>query len=196
MSVPQVIPIDGCDVVPVSPNRDARGCLYEIFRECWPHSFRTVQWNACVSNRGVVRGVHVHVDYDEYYTLPLGRVLLGLHDIRRSSSTFGRTAQLEWSQHDACAVVVPKGVAHLVYFCEDSVLAFGLSDFWKAEYDVIGCEWDDAALGFKLPVGALVRSARDASSGSYDSMVRAFEEMTNRWHDARRGGDAVTALGG
>jgi dTDP-4-dehydrorhamnose 3,5-epimerase len=180
MSAPLAISINDCAVVPVTENRDARGCLYEIFRESWPHSFRAVQWNACVSHSGVVRGVHVHVDYDEFYTLPLGRVLLGLHDIRRSSSTFGQTVQFEWSHKDACAVVVPKGVAHVVYFCEDSVLAFGLSNSWRAEYDVVGCEWDDPELGFDLPLESPIRSARDAASGSYNEMILAFEELTHR----------------
>jgi dTDP-4-dehydrorhamnose 3,5-epimerase len=136
-----------------------RGCLYEIFRESWPHSFHAVQWNACVSRSGVVRGVHAHINYDEFYTLPQGRVILGLHDIRRSSTSFGQTVQFEWLHQDACAIVIPKGVAHVVYFCEDSVLAFGLSNPWRAEYDVVGCKWDDPELGFNLPLKP-IRSAR------------------------------------
>ena len=92
--------IPGCDVVPVSANRDERGCLFEIYRQSWPNAFPTVQWNACASNAGVVRGAHVHVDYDEFYTLPKGRVVLGLADIRRTSATFRRSVQLEWSASD------------------------------------------------------------------------------------------------
>ena len=66
------IPIEGCAPVPVKANADDRGCLFEIFREEWAGAFKTVQWNACSSRAGVMRGVHVHVDYDEFYTLPLG----------------------------------------------------------------------------------------------------------------------------
>jgi len=195
MSAPLTIPINDCTVVPITPNRDARGCLYEIFRESWPHAFRAVQWNACVSRSGVVRGVHVHVDYDEFYTLPRGRVLLGLHDIRRSSPSFGQAVQFEWSHEDACAIVVPQGVAHVVYFCEDSVLAFGLSGFWRAEYDVVGCEWDDPEFGFDLPFKSPIRSVRDASSGSYRSMIQEFEEMTRRWHAEQRRTHPVVNVG-
>ena len=182
MSAPLAIPINDCAVVPVTQNRDARGCLYEIFRESWPHSFRAVQWNACVSRSGAVRGVHAHVYYDEFYTLPQGRVILGLHDIRRSSTSFGQTVQFEWTDQDASAIVIPKGVAHLVYFSEDSVLAFGLSGPWHAEYDVVGCKWDDPELGFDLPLDSPTQSARDSTSGSYDRMILAFEEQTRRWH--------------
>jgi len=187
MPAPLTISINDCAVVPTAPNRDERGCLYEIFRESWPNSFHAVQWNACVSRSGVVRGVHAHVDYDEFYTLPQGRVILGLHDIRRTSTTFGQTVQFEWSDKDACAIVIPKGVAHVVYFADDSMLAFGLSSFWRAEYDVIGCEWDDPKLGFDLPVKSPIRSARDSTSGSYEGMVRSFEETTRRWREQQSG---------
>jgi len=137
----KIIPIEGCAPVPVTPSADVLGCLFEIFREEWPGAFRTVQWNACASRAGVLRGVHVHADYDEFYTLPLGRVFLALRDIRRSSSTFGASVGFEWSSADGFAVPVPAGVAHAVYFLDDSVLAFGLSDYWKAERDVLGCGW-------------------------------------------------------
>src|SRR5690349_6683472 len=117
--------IVGCAPVPVRANADDRGCLFEIFREEWSGSFKTVQWNACAWRAGVMRGVHVHVDYAEFYTLPKGRVFLALKDIRRESQTFGKTAAFEWSATDGFAVPVPAGVAHAVYFLEDSVLAFG-----------------------------------------------------------------------
>ena len=108
------LPIDGCAVVPAKPNPDARGCLYEIYRAEWPGAFPTVQWNACVSNAGVVRGVHVHVDYEEYYTLLAGRGILGLHDIRRDAPTFGRSITIDWRADDRCAVAIPHGVAHVL----------------------------------------------------------------------------------
>jgi dTDP-4-dehydrorhamnose 3,5-epimerase len=181
MSAPLAISIKDCAVLPVTVNSDARGCLYEIFRESWPHSFRAVQWNSCVSNSGALRGVHVHIDYDEFYTLPLGRVLVGLHDIRRSSPTFGQSVQFEWFHQDACAIVIPKGVAHVLYFFEDSVLAFGLSSPWRSEYAMVGCEWDDPELGFDLPIESPIRSARDSTSGSYHGMILGFEELTRQW---------------
>jgi dTDP-4-dehydrorhamnose 3,5-epimerase len=170
-------PIDGCALVPVRPNRDGRGCLFEIYRQSWDGAFPTVQWNACASDAGVVRGVHVHADYHEFYTLPRGRVILGLADIRRESPTFGSSHQFEWSAGDGIAVVVPIGVAHAVYFLEDSVLAFGLSDYWRADRDVVGCRYDDPALGFEWPQAAPLCSARDRCSGDYAGMIRDYENM-------------------
>src|ERR1700730_17457990 len=75
------IPIQDCAPVSVKANADERGCLFEIFREEWAGAFKTVQWNACSSRAGVMRGVHVHIDYDEFYTLPMGRIFIALRDI-------------------------------------------------------------------------------------------------------------------
>ena len=173
--------IAGCETVAVSANRDARGCLFEVYRQSWPGAFPTVQWNACASNAGVARGAHVHVDYHEFYTLPRGRVLLGLSDIRRESPTFGTSVQIEWADKDGFAVAIPPGVAHVVLFEEDSVLAFGLSDYWKAEYDVVGCRWDDPDLKFTWPTRPVVRSRRDAAAGSYGAMLQHYEELRERF---------------
>ncbi len=125
---PPKILIDGCAPVPVRANADDRGCLFEIFREEWTGAFKTVQWNACSSRAGVMRGVHVHTDYDEFYTLPLGRVFIALRDIRRVSPTFGNSIGFEWSAADGFAVPVPAGVAHAVFFLDDSVLTYRLSE--------------------------------------------------------------------
>lgn len=174
------LPIDGCAVVPAKPNPDARGCLYEIYRAEWPGAFPTVQWNACISKAGVVRGVHVHVDYDEYYTLLAGRGILGLHDIRRESPTFRRSATIDWRADDRSAVCIPRGVAHVLWFVEDAVLAFGLSSYWRADRDVVGCRWDDPALALEIPEGAKTLSQRDGESGSYHNMVKNYESLLAR----------------
>ena len=171
------IPIEGCAVIPAKPNPDARGCLYEIYRAEWPGAVSTVQWNACVSKASVVRGVHVHVDYDEYYTLLAGRGLLGLHDVRRASPTFGQSVTIDWRTEDRCAVVIPRGVAHALWFVEDAILAFGLTRYWRAEFDVVGCRWDDPALNFEIPEGMKNLSRRDSESGNYQEMIRNYERF-------------------
>lgn len=48
--------IQRCNIIPVKANGDHRGCLYEIFREEWEGGFHAVQWNACASKKGVLRG--------------------------------------------------------------------------------------------------------------------------------------------
>jgi dTDP-4-dehydrorhamnose 3,5-epimerase len=168
--------IVGCELVPVLANRDDRGCLSELFRES--EAFQAVQWNACASKAGVVRGAHVHVDYDEYYTLPRGRVVLGLADIRRTSPTYRRSTQILWEDKDGFAVVIPRGVAHVLLFEQDSLLVFGLSGYWQAKYDIVGCQWDDPELDLQWPARSVIRSDRDTKSGDYQAMLRLYEELS------------------
>lgn len=170
--------IVGCAAVAVRANKDDRGCLCEIFREEWPGAFKTVQWNACTSKSGVMRGVHVHVDYDEFYTLPVGRIFLALRDIRRASPSFGASVGFEWSATDGFAIPVPAGVAHAAYFLEDSVLAFGLSGYWKVGLDVVGCRWDLLDPGLRWPIPTASVSARDKASGSFEAMVADYEALS------------------
>lgn len=118
----------------------------------------------------MIRGVHVHVDYDEFYTLPFGRVFLALRDIRRASPTFGKSVGFEWNAADGFAVPVPAGVAHAVFFLDNSVLTFGLSGYWKAELDAIGCRWSDLDPSLRWPVESALLSNRDTESGSFDDM--------------------------
>jgi dTDP-4-dehydrorhamnose 3,5-epimerase len=183
--------IRDCVLIPVSANRDERGCLFEIFRESWPGLFPAVQWNVCSSNAGVVRGAHVHVNYSEFYTLPLGRVVLGLADIRSKSPTFGRSIQLNWSAQDGFAVIVPVGVAHVVLFEENSLLAFGLSGYWDPNYDVVGCQWDAPELCFTWPTRSVSRSERDANAGGYPEMLRRYDERLRAWRSATAAPTAV-----
>lgn len=174
----RIIPIAGCTPVPVRPNPDSRGCLFEIYREEWPGAFKTVQWNACASRAGVMRGVHAHVDYHEFYTLPSGRVFIALRDIRRESPTFGVSTGFEWSAADGFAVPVPAGVAHAVYFLQDSVLVFGLSGYWRAELEFLGCRWDQLDPKLKWPVIDAMVSERDAHSGSFDELVAKYAALS------------------
>ena len=178
MKSPPTIPIQDCAPVSVKANADDRGCLFEIFREEWVGAFKTVQWNACRSRAGVMRGVHVHIDYDEFYTLPMGRVFIALRDIRKSSPTFGNSIGLEWSAADGFAVPVPAGVAHAVFFLDDFVLAFGLSQYWTAERDVLGCRWDDLDPSLRWPLESAQLSARDTESGSFADMLASYEKMS------------------
>jgi dTDP-4-dehydrorhamnose 3,5-epimerase len=70
-------------------------------------------------------------------------------------------------------------------FEEDSVLAFGLSGYWSAEYDVVGCQWDAPELGFVWPARTVLRSERDTNSGNYAQMLQLFEERSASWRAAK-----------
>lgn len=125
----------------------------------------------------------------KFYTLPMGRVFLALLDIRRASPTFGANVGLEWSATDGFAVPVPAGVAHAVFFVNDSALVFGLGDYWKAELDVVGCRWDNLDHTLPWPAKTARLSGRDSSSESFAEMAAHYEMLSDSVKSAARARD-------
>jgi dTDP-4-dehydrorhamnose 3,5-epimerase len=166
---------DGVLVHALTPHRDARGSVTEIYRATWDLGCRPVQLNAVGSAAGVLRGVHVHVLHADHLVLLAGRMVLGLHDMRPQSSTLRMSCQFELDAEQPRAVAIPVGVAHGFYFPVPSILVYGLSREWDPSED-IGCRWDCAELGLAWPTKAPVLSERDAAAPGYSDAAATFEQ--------------------
>ncbi len=84
----------------------------------------------------------------------------------------------EWSAADGFAVPVPAGVAHAVFFLDESILAFGLSSYWKAETDVVGCRWDNLDPSLPWPAESATLSNKDSEAGSFADMLTKYEALS------------------
>jgi dTDP-4-dehydrorhamnose 3,5-epimerase len=166
---------DGVRVHALTLHRDARGGVTEIYRDIWDLGCRPVQLNAISSAAGVLRGVHVHIRHADHLVLLAGRMVLGLHDMRPSSSTFRASCQRELCGEEPRAVVIPVGVAHGFYFPVPSILVYGLSREWDPSEN-IGCRWNCVELGLAWPTNAPVLSERDAAAPSYSDAYATFEQ--------------------
>ncbi len=165
--------LDGVAVHRLTPHSDNRGTFLEIFREAWDLGCRPVQWNTVSSGAGVLRGVHVHVRHVDHLVLAGGRMLLGLHDVRPWSPTFGASELLELDAGAPSAVVVPVGVAHGLYSAEPSLLVYGASHYWDPS-DELACRWDTPELRLSWPTTSPTLSERDAMAGDYPILLESF----------------------
>jgi hypothetical protein len=86
---------------------DHRGEFTELFRETWSLGPRPLQWNLVWSSANVLRGVHVHREHADYLTVGAGELILGLHDMRPSAATYGRSMLLRLRADDPYIAVVP-----------------------------------------------------------------------------------------
>jgi dTDP-4-dehydrorhamnose 3,5-epimerase len=152
----------GVRLRPLAPHRDDRGTLTEVFRASWPTGVAPAQWNCVESAAAVMRGVHIHLGYDEYYVLLRGRTTIGYRDVRRGSPTEGAVALVEVAGTEPCAVIAPPGIAHGIYFHEPSLLLVGVTREWDLANE-LGCHWRDDALEIPWPVREARLSARDAA---------------------------------
>ena len=165
----------GVRLIELEMKRDPRGSLTEFFREEWQSGVDPLQWNVARSERGSLRGVHVHPLHDDLVVLVAGRLAMGLHDLRRGSPTRGQSALVELDAERMQALVVPRGVGHGSVHLEPTLLLVGVSEYWGDPLDELGCRWDDPALGIDWPVQPSLITERDASAPSVGGLLELLE---------------------
>jgi dTDP-4-dehydrorhamnose 3,5-epimerase len=153
---------DGASLRPLQPISDERGVFTEVYRGEWTEGPHALQWNFIRSNEGVMRGVRVHPRHDDHLVVLDGRLLVGLRDLRRGSSTFGRASLLELSGSSISLLKIPAGVAHGLYVAEPSLFVIGVSRYHDPSDD-IPCRWDDPALEIPWPFETAAVSPSDAA---------------------------------
>lgn len=145
---------------------DERGAFAEIYRGEWTGGAPALQWNFIRSRSGVMRGVRVHRRHDDHLVVLDGFLLVGLRDLRRGSSTFGRTALVELRGSSLSLLEIPAGVAHGLYVAEASLFVIGVTRYHDPSDD-IPCRWDDPALGIPWPFSTALVSPSDAAGLSF-----------------------------
>ena len=163
--------IDGVRIRRLEPHHDDRGVLTELYRDAWHEKRRPIQWNAVSSRANVLRGVHCHVRHSDLVTVVSGSMVLGLHDLRPWSPTFGTAVTMSIPALSA-AVEIEPGVAHGFYFAEPSVHVYAVSDYWN-QADELGCRWDDPETALDWPTSDPLVSERDAAAGAFSAMREA-----------------------
>jgi dTDP-4-dehydrorhamnose 3,5-epimerase len=132
--------------------KDDRGFFFEAFNENVfkqlgiPHHF--VQDNQSFSKKGVVRGLHFQKA--PFAQGKLVRVLNGsivdvVVDLRKDSSTFGRSLLIPISSDKGNMVYVPVGFAHGFLALEDSMVLYKCTSPYDKSSDG-GIRWDDPDL--------------------------------------------------
>jgi dTDP-4-dehydrorhamnose 3,5-epimerase len=151
---------EGVRIQPLTVHRDDRGSLFEAFRQSWKGGRAPLQWNVVASEAGILRGVHVHLGYDEAYVLLRGRLAVGYRDVRPGSPTEGEVSLVEVTGERPALVLVPSAIAHGLAFLEPSTLLVGVTSYWDLGNE-LGCHWRDPALGIPWPRTDLRASDRD-----------------------------------
>jgi dTDP-4-dehydrorhamnose 3,5-epimerase len=166
--------IDGVQLIPFKVTHDPRGSLSELFRSDADGGYPLQQWNCIKSRPRVLRGMHAHLLYEEFYIPLEGRMFFLLKDARRSSPTFGNEQSFLSPDVASASLIVPIGVAHGVYFETAGTLMYGLSAAWGGEHEY-AFRWNDSAVKTPWPTTDPLLSERDAEAGSFMDMVGAME---------------------
>ncbi len=158
---------------------DSRGKLTELYRQEWPGASQLRQWNYVRNEANVLRGMHVHPLHSDFIIVLEGEMLLGLRDIRRQSPSFGAAGIVRLHGDNLSWAHIHPGVVHGFYIARGNSMVYGLSHEWDMS-DEIGCQWNDPSLGIEWPeISNPFLSERDSNSGSFEQLVREYEEAKN-----------------
>jgi dTDP-4-dehydrorhamnose 3,5-epimerase len=166
---------DGVRLTPLRMNHDPRGWVAEIFRAEWGVSHPPCQLNATFSQPNALRGAHLHLRHQDYFTVVKGRMSLGLLDLRPKSQTHRKSAVVELTDALLTGVTVPKGVLHGIYSHDASVYIYAV-DLYYDPTDELGCRWDDPALGVAWPCTDPILSERDRNAGSLAELEQVLRQ--------------------
>jgi len=107
-------PIEGVKVTPLRKFVDERGWLAEIFRhdELDPE-FHPAMTYVSVTNPGVLRGPHEHVDQADLFAwVGPGDFKVTLWDNRPASATYENRMEFTMGGNNPGSALIPKGVVH------------------------------------------------------------------------------------
>jgi dTDP-4-dehydrorhamnose 3,5-epimerase len=169
-------PLRGAYVIDLEKRGDERGFFARAFCEkefgAKGLATRFVQVNNSLSaQKGTLRGMH--------YQLPpkaetkLVRCIRGaLHDVildlRRDSSTFGKSFGAELSADNRRMMYVPKGFAHgFVTLANDSEAFYFADEFYGPEQER-GIRWNDSRFGIHWPIPPVVISDKDGGHRDFE----------------------------
>lgn len=161
--------IDGVVVRELTRHGDERGSFTETYRTEWFDGPTMVQGNRSDSAAGSIRGLHFHRFQADYWLCLRGRLLVCLHDLRPSSSTYGVTQGIELTGDTRAGIYIPPGVLHGFGALEDSTLTYLVDRSYDAS-DEFGVRYDDPQVGFDWPIADPILSERDRVCPTIDQL--------------------------
>jgi len=175
--------IAGAAVIEPQVFSDPRGAFLEWFRadtaaEALGRRVGIVQANLSVSARGVVRGVHyadVPPGQAKWVSVPRGRIIDYVVDLRVGSPTFGATEAVELDSESRRAVFLAEGLGHAFVALEhDTLVSYLVTDVFRPDKEH-GISPADPELGldFPVPAGELILSAKDTAAPTLAEAIAA-----------------------
>ncbi|QJR09027.1 dTDP-4-dehydrorhamnose 3,5-epimerase [Usitatibacter rugosus] len=138
---------------------DARGFFMEswnerAFGEAVGHPVHFVQDNHSRSVKGVLRGLHYQIEQAQGKLVRVahGEVFDAVVDLRRSSSTFGKSLGVTLSEENKRMLWVPAGFAHGFLVTSDSAdFLYKTTDYYAPKHER-SLLWNDPALAIGWPL--------------------------------------------
>jgi dTDP-4-dehydrorhamnose 3,5-epimerase len=170
------------DVILITPRvyKDERGYFMESYNQKKVDKLikdKFVQDNESLSNKNVLRGLHLQVP--PYAQAKLIRVIKGsildvAVDLRQSSNTFGKHFKHILSGENKKQLYIPKGFAHgFLSLEDDTILNYKCSDYYHAESES-SIIWNDPDLSIDWGILDPILAEKDRLAENFATFENPF----------------------
>jgi dTDP-4-dehydrorhamnose 3,5-epimerase len=115
----------------------------------------------------------------DYIVVLDGHATIGLSDVRRDRESFGCGMVVDCPPGQPVVVTIPPGVAHGIYANSPLLYIYGLTLPYNGADAVLGCRFDDPALGVTWPSASPVLVARDLELPDLATLVVRYNETSS-----------------
>ncbi len=149
--------IEGVEFVDLPHFTDDGGTFIEVARltdgiHDWLPGTGVAQVSFSEMLPGVIKAFHVHFNQEDVWFIPPScRMLIGLHDLRSSSATTGKSMRFVMGGGKAKLVRIPRGVAHGVRNIDEksgTIFYFVSQQFSPKDTDERRLPWDAIGADF------------------------------------------------
>lgn len=150
--------IEGMFLVEPAVFEDNRGYFMETYNE---NDFKEagydltfVQDNQSKSSKGVLRGLHLQVNYPQGKLVRVikGEVFDVGVDLRKDSDTYGEWFGAILSDENKKQLFIPEGFAHgFLVLSDEAEFVYKCTEFYHGD-DEGGIKWDDSDIGINWPL--------------------------------------------
>ena len=158
---------------------DFRGSLRETYNK------KIINWDkfifeyATISKKNVLRGFHFQykLQQSKLVIVIKGKILDWVIDLRKNSSTFGKTFSIILSQNNCKSLYIPRGFAHAYFSMQkENVIYYKLSDYYYHKFED-GIYYNDKDINAKWPKTKLIVSKKDKLLGSFQDFKVKYKGL-------------------
>jgi dTDP-4-dehydrorhamnose 3,5-epimerase len=172
--------LEGCFVIEPKIFDDKRGSFFEsfnktVFEKLTGVKTDFVQDNQSISQRGVLRGLHLQTGayaQTKLVRVVQGKVLDVVVDVRKNSKTFGHSFSCIISGENNKQLFIPKGFLHGFSVLEDNtIFAYKCDNYYSKESED-GVLFNDPELNidWKIPLVEIILSEKDANMPNFNAI--------------------------
>ena len=159
-------PIEGLLILQTENFQDNRGGFQKLFSHDFfeEHGLSTdfKEFYYSLNHKNVVRGMHFQTPPAEHVKMvyvSYGRIKDAVVDLRKNSTTYGKTFTIELDAEQGRYMYIPVGLAHGFLSLEDNTIVnYAQTSCYDCEHD---CGIDSMSVGIDWGIDNPIRSGRD-----------------------------------